>query len=353
MLARMLNGTLDTARDAHGRIFIDRDGSLFLLVLQWLRCGTSDSLPADYHQLQALKRESDFYQLSGLTAALAVKLPGSQSPAASAVQSMKSQLNGAFQGYRQSADWMQLSILGWQNFALGLRNTPITADPLDALQMQLNVYLEELRKPKSVYKLLWESFCSCYVADEKSLLQIEGYEEVISKAVAERYDLARNLFCDIRDGAATLSTAESSIASLNEALYAELETYDCLSIDLGPGFRRRTRLSAAERRGYTCRIPISSRAQQHCSFMQGQESRDLEISMLQFDLATSKPLISLPTLTIDGLLDRNQQNLRTHALRMDGRRWATLPNDHWSHLHDELVRQQWDSYLVAIGLRSA
>jgi BTB/POZ domain len=64
MLARMFNGQLDSATDAHGRVFIDRDGSLFATVLEYLR-NADYELPDSITkgQLQALRREADFFSL--------------------------------------------------------------------------------------------------------------------------------------------------------------------------------------------------------------------------------------------------------------------------------------------------
>jgi BTB/POZ domain len=68
MLVRMFGGTIDSARDAQGRVFIDRDGTHFSIILQWLRNGPSfklsNSLSED--QLHDLQLECDFYQLDGL-----------------------------------------------------------------------------------------------------------------------------------------------------------------------------------------------------------------------------------------------------------------------------------------------
>jgi BTB/POZ domain len=75
MLARMFNGQLDSATDAHGRVFIDRDGSLFATVLEYLR-NADYELPDSVAkgQLQALRREADFFQLRGLKAAVETAL---------------------------------------------------------------------------------------------------------------------------------------------------------------------------------------------------------------------------------------------------------------------------------------
>jgi BTB/POZ domain len=62
MLARMFgDGALQSARDSRGRVFIDRDGSLFSFILQWLR---DRRIPPHLtaSQLQALRIEADFHQ---------------------------------------------------------------------------------------------------------------------------------------------------------------------------------------------------------------------------------------------------------------------------------------------------
>ncbi|KAG5190777.1 BTB/POZ protein [Tribonema minus] len=45
MLARLVNGNLSSARDAQRRLFIDRDGSNFNIILQYLRNRGRFSLP--------------------------------------------------------------------------------------------------------------------------------------------------------------------------------------------------------------------------------------------------------------------------------------------------------------------
>jgi BTB/POZ domain len=68
MLARMFGGAIDSTRDSHGRVFIDRDGTHFNTILQWLRNGPSFELPKSLSedQLQDLQLECDFYQLHAL-----------------------------------------------------------------------------------------------------------------------------------------------------------------------------------------------------------------------------------------------------------------------------------------------
>jgi BTB/POZ domain len=364
MLARLVTGALNTARDSQHRIFIDRDGSLFLIILQWLRDPIGASLPPSLHMLQALQRESDFYQLGGLTAALAIRLPGPQSPAEIAVQYMKSQLHDAFQMYLQSAHWTQLSLSDWQRYALGLRNAPSTRNGLDGLRVQLVGYLYELTKSKSFYTSLWKSFCSCYGAHEIPLLQIIGCEENIEEAVVTRYDAANNLLCDIQDGKATLSMAEASIRSLNEPLYADQQTITQLKVNgllwdvkvpaaASSGYRWKrwkrnvTVPPTAVSSGYRYRIPICSRAEQLCWSVQEQDF--IEPSRLLFDCETSPPSLRLPCLTTDGLVQQRRHNMRAEILGTERSLWVIPPNDHWSPVHDDLVLRLWDAYLAVSG----
>jgi BTB/POZ domain len=366
MLARLVTGTLNTARDSQHRIFIDRDGPLFLIVLQWLRNPTGALLPPSLHMLQALQQESDFYQLDGLTAALAIRLPGSQSPAEIAVQYMKSQLHDAFQVYLQSAHWTQLSLAGWQKHALGLRNNLSTKYGLDGLRVQLGGYLHELRKPKSFYTSLWKSFCSCYGAHETPLLKIIGCEEQMEEAVATRREAANNLLCDIQDGKVSLSMAEASIASLNEPLYDDQQTIPALKINgvlwdvkvpaaasSGHRWKRNVKAHTTVRSNYRFRIPICSEAEQFCWFVQGQDIKEIEPSRLLFDCEMSPPLISLPSLTTDGLIQKRRRNVRAEVLSTERSLWATPPNGHWHPVHDELVLAHWDAYLAVTGQRLA
>ncbi|CAN0151751.1 unnamed protein product [Lampetra planeri] len=69
MLAAMFSGKMPTARDAHGRFFIDRDGKIFRHVLNFLRTSRLD-LPAGFGETELLRREADFYQIGPLADAL-------------------------------------------------------------------------------------------------------------------------------------------------------------------------------------------------------------------------------------------------------------------------------------------
>ncbi|KAG5186843.1 hypothetical protein JKP88DRAFT_244030 [Tribonema minus] len=73
MLARLVwHGLRNSARDAQGRVFIDRDGTHFGIILEYLRdcqCGHDDyAVPTDMgaRELCALRREAQFYELEGL-----------------------------------------------------------------------------------------------------------------------------------------------------------------------------------------------------------------------------------------------------------------------------------------------
>jgi len=62
MLGRMFGGSLDSARDYYGYYFIDRDGKMFLYIMNFLRTGSLD-LPQDFTEWKQLRQEADFYQL--------------------------------------------------------------------------------------------------------------------------------------------------------------------------------------------------------------------------------------------------------------------------------------------------
>ena len=71
----MFSGDVPSARDQDGAFFIDRDGLLFRFLLNFLRDGDL-SLPDDFGQLQSLKKEANFYQITALIAKLD-EYPGS------------------------------------------------------------------------------------------------------------------------------------------------------------------------------------------------------------------------------------------------------------------------------------
>jgi hypothetical protein len=56
-------------------VFIDRDGTHFRYILNFLRDGTTDgSLPDDFQALRELLNEAVYYQLSGLVEAVETRL---------------------------------------------------------------------------------------------------------------------------------------------------------------------------------------------------------------------------------------------------------------------------------------
>jgi len=69
MLGRMFGGDIPTAQDEDGAYFIDRNGILFSEVLDFLRTDTL-KVPKRQADLEALKREADFYQIVPMMNAL-------------------------------------------------------------------------------------------------------------------------------------------------------------------------------------------------------------------------------------------------------------------------------------------
>ena len=69
MLAVMFNGRHELTSDSKGAYFIDRDGTHFRYVLNFLRDGEV-CLPSDHGVLVELLREADYYQLSRLSKAI-------------------------------------------------------------------------------------------------------------------------------------------------------------------------------------------------------------------------------------------------------------------------------------------
>ncbi|XP_067419183.1 potassium channel regulatory protein [Emydura macquarii macquarii] len=64
-LARMLNGNDHEFRLVNGQFFVDRDGSLFSYILDFLRT-LQLTLPTDFSDYQRLQREAEFYELNSL-----------------------------------------------------------------------------------------------------------------------------------------------------------------------------------------------------------------------------------------------------------------------------------------------
>ncbi|CAH1232504.1 KCTD21 [Branchiostoma lanceolatum] len=69
MLGAMLIGDLETLQDDQGRYFIDRDGTLFRHVLNFLRTNQL-VIPEDFKELPLLEMEADFYQIQPLIEAI-------------------------------------------------------------------------------------------------------------------------------------------------------------------------------------------------------------------------------------------------------------------------------------------
>ncbi|XP_019716052.1 BTB/POZ domain-containing protein KCTD6a [Hippocampus comes] len=65
MLGAMFRGDVPTLRDASGNYFIDRDGTLFHYILNFLR-SSELTLPCDFKEVELLRKEADFYQLEPL-----------------------------------------------------------------------------------------------------------------------------------------------------------------------------------------------------------------------------------------------------------------------------------------------
>ncbi|XP_069061453.1 potassium channel regulatory protein isoform X2 [Pleurodeles waltl] len=72
-LARMLDGAADSDLKplGGGQFFVDRDGGLFALVLDYLRAGGQLCLPVGFRDYERLRREAEFYGLPALAELLA------------------------------------------------------------------------------------------------------------------------------------------------------------------------------------------------------------------------------------------------------------------------------------------
>ncbi|KFB52141.1 AGAP000805-PA-like protein [Anopheles sinensis] len=66
----------DLPVDSNGRIFIDRDGSLFRHVLDYLRDPARYALPVGFLERDRLRKEADFFRLAGLQELLVKMAPG-------------------------------------------------------------------------------------------------------------------------------------------------------------------------------------------------------------------------------------------------------------------------------------
>ena len=69
MIGAMFNGSMPTAVDDDGRYFIDRDGTMFEYVLNFLR-SSQLALPEGFKLLDQLAVEADFYQIEPLIQAI-------------------------------------------------------------------------------------------------------------------------------------------------------------------------------------------------------------------------------------------------------------------------------------------
>jgi len=70
MLAVMFSGRFNLHEDKDGSLFIDRDGTHFRYILNYLRDVGKPVLPADHQSQKELLREAEYYQLIGLIEAL-------------------------------------------------------------------------------------------------------------------------------------------------------------------------------------------------------------------------------------------------------------------------------------------
>ena len=72
MLATMFSGRHSIIKEGDGSCFIDRDGTHFCYILNYLRDGgfNDDMLPTDIDIQKKLLREAEYYQLSGVVALL-------------------------------------------------------------------------------------------------------------------------------------------------------------------------------------------------------------------------------------------------------------------------------------------
>ena len=69
MLGAMFNGSMPTTCDENGRYFIDRDGQMFVYILNFLR-SSQLALPDDFKHYDQLAIEADFYQIEPLIQAV-------------------------------------------------------------------------------------------------------------------------------------------------------------------------------------------------------------------------------------------------------------------------------------------
>ena len=75
MLGRMFSGRQKIAKDSKGNYFIDRDGSLFRHVLNFLRTREL-CLPQPFDEFEQLSAEAEFYQVGDLIKAIQTRREG-------------------------------------------------------------------------------------------------------------------------------------------------------------------------------------------------------------------------------------------------------------------------------------
>ena len=75
LLGRMFSGTHEVACDSKGNYFIDRDGSLFRHVLNFLRTREL-CLPQPFDEFEQLSAEAEFYQVGDLIKAIQTRREG-------------------------------------------------------------------------------------------------------------------------------------------------------------------------------------------------------------------------------------------------------------------------------------
>lgn len=69
MLGSMFSGKFKVSTDKSGNFFIDRDGTLFRHIINYLRTGNL-CLPASFDEFEQLKAEADFFQIPGFEEAV-------------------------------------------------------------------------------------------------------------------------------------------------------------------------------------------------------------------------------------------------------------------------------------------
>ena len=75
MLAAMFSGRHEVKHEKDGTVFIDRDGTHFRYILNYLRDGaTEGSLPEEQQALKELLNEAVYFQITALVAAIEEQL---------------------------------------------------------------------------------------------------------------------------------------------------------------------------------------------------------------------------------------------------------------------------------------